>query len=207
MILSYVNFHTHISVSLLIILVVCACLYEPLMRLLGCKRANRGTSSDRKILEEQRRDIMEHVGPMKMTYKLLKDITDGFSNERLLGSGSYGVVYKGIQKDGHKIAVKLLHGMQGVDDKEFLSEFKTLTKLKHENIVQFVGFCNEAEEVPMEHEGNGYCPPEFVNYQIISMKFDIFSLGVIIIKIICGAEGYYLVDGISPAKFIKRVRG
>ncbi|KAK3121034.1 hypothetical protein QOZ80_8BG0645030 [Eleusine coracana subsp. coracana] len=252
---------------------------------------------------------MKHAGPTKMTYKQLEDITDGFSNERILGSGSYGVVYKGIQKDGHKIAVKLLHGMQGVDDKGFIREFNNLTKLKHENIVQFVGFCNEAEEVPMKHEGKyiiaynmrralcfeymnngnlqrhlfqeqqgldwqkrykiikgiceglkhlhtglqegpvyhldlkpdnilldtnmvpkiadfglsrllgedntkktinsvgtrGYCPPEFVNYQIISTKFDIFSLGVIIIKIICGAEGYYLVDGISPAKFIKRV--
>jgi len=36
----------------------------------------------------------------------------------------------------------------------------------------------------------GYVPPEFVHQGIISDKLDIFSLGVVVIKIIAGPEGY-----------------
>ena len=35
----------------------------------------------------------------------------------------------------------------------------------------------------------GYVPPEFIENQIVSKKFDIFSLGVIMIKIVKGAVG------------------
>lgn len=31
---------------------------------------------------------------MNLSYKLLEDITDGFSEERMLGRGTFGVVYK-----------------------------------------------------------------------------------------------------------------
>jgi len=37
----------------------------------------------------------------------------------------------------------------------------------------------------------GYMPPEFYLNQIVSKKFDIFSLGVVMIKIVTGAEGYH----------------
>jgi len=37
---------------------------------------------------------------------------------------------------------------------------------------------------------SGYWPPEYVKHQIISKEFDIFSLGVIIVKIMTGHEGY-----------------
>jgi hypothetical protein len=39
---------------------------------------------------------MDHasVTPRRLSYDLLKEITDGFSEERKLGSGGYGKVYK-----------------------------------------------------------------------------------------------------------------
>ena len=37
----------------------------------------------------------------------------------------------------------------------------------------------------------GYVPPEFIENHIVSKKFDIFSLGVVMIKIVTGAEGYH----------------
>ncbi|CAN6171445.1 unnamed protein product, partial [Urochloa humidicola] len=36
----------------------------------------------------------------------------------------------------------------------------------------------------------GYLPPEYIDRGTISNKFDIFSLGVIVIKIITGHQGY-----------------
>jgi serine/threonine protein kinase len=37
---------------------------------------------------------------------------------------------------------------------------------------------------------SGYSPPEFIDSCLISNKFDIYSLGVIIIKIMAGRTGY-----------------
>jgi len=39
--------------------------------------------------------------------------------------------------------------------------------------------------------GWGYVPPEFIENKIVSKKFDIFSLGVVMVKIVTGYEGYY----------------
>jgi len=38
---------------------------------------------------------------------------------------------------------------------------------------------------------SGYAPPEYVDTETIIKKFDVFSLGVIIIKVLAGPDGYY----------------
>lgn len=49
--------------------------------------------------------------------------------------------------------MKLLDRMPDVEDVAFHRELNNLTKLKHNNIVQFVGFCYNEEMVPTEHNG------------------------------------------------------
>jgi coatomer subunit beta' len=49
-------------------------------------------------------------------------------------------------------------------------------------------------------------PPEYIEFQVISDAFDIFSLGIIITKIITGHEGYSSIADMAPAKFVKQVR-
>ncbi|CAM0878879.1 unnamed protein product [Alopecurus aequalis] len=51
----------------------------------------------------------------------------------------------------------------------------------------------------------GYLPPEYIESNIISNKLDIFSLGVIIIKIISGPTGYTQCDEMPPNQFIELV--
>ncbi|VAI68366.1 unnamed protein product [Triticum turgidum subsp. durum] len=51
----------------------------------------------------------------------------------------------------------------------------------------------------------GYMPPEYINRQQISPKFDIFSLGVIIIQIMAGKDGYFNCADTPPKEFIKHV--
>ena len=53
---------------------------------------------------------------------------------------------------------------------------------------------------------SGYMPPEYINRQKISPKFDVFSLGVIIIQIMAGKEGYYSFPYSPQKEFIKNVR-
>lgn len=52
----------------------------------------------------------------------------------------------------------------------------------------------------------GYIPPEFFSLQEISKEYDIFSLGVIIIKIMIGTKSYFLIGEMEPAKFVEHVR-
>jgi serine/threonine protein kinase len=53
---------------------------------------------------------------------------------------------------------------------------------------------------------SGYWPPEYIKHQIISKEFDIFSLGVIIVKIMTGHEGYTCIADMTDCKFVKHVR-
>lgn len=62
-------------------------------------------------------------------------------------------VKQGKDKDGREIAVKQLRNSMDFDGEKFQKEFHNLSSLDHPNIVQLVGFCDEEEEVPREHEG------------------------------------------------------
>jgi len=85
-----------------------------------------------------------------VSYQFLQEITDGFSDERVLGEGAFAVVYKGLTKNGDDVAVKKLKLRPDVnlDLKLFQNEFYNLTKLKHQNIVQILGYCYETEKKP-----------------------------------------------------------
>jgi serine/threonine protein kinase len=53
----------------------------------------------------------------------------------------------------------------------------------------------------------GYMPPEYINKGKISQKFDVFSLGVIIIQMMAGMEAYFDCADTPPEEFIKLVHG
>ena len=47
---------------------------------------------------------------------------------------------------------------------------------------------------------------EYISRREVSSKSDIFNLGVMIIQIITGPEGYYKLAEMSPQQFIELVR-
>ncbi|XP_066339736.1 receptor like protein kinase S.2-like isoform X4 [Miscanthus floridulus] len=255
-----------------------------------------------------RRGCLDTMETMKMSYELLKTITGNFSKDNILGSGTFGVVYKGVL-NGKEIAVKILRDMAALDDNAFRNEFQNLARLDHRNIVQLVGYCNESEKQTVERDDGteviaekmhvalcfqyvengslhkhisdeyqglhwhirykiikgiceglkhlrvglespvlhldlkpenilldkemvpkiadfglsrligeertkqtinsvgtcGYWPPEYVKFQLLSEAFDIFSLGVIITKIMIGNEGYHSFADMLPRKLVKHV--
>ncbi|XP_062183344.1 G-type lectin S-receptor-like serine/threonine-protein kinase SD1-13 isoform X2 [Phragmites australis] len=51
----------------------------------------------------------------------------------------------------------------------------------------------------------GYQPPEYIDRKLISKKFDIFSLGVVMLRTVSGCRRYSIYDGISPEKFVDTV--
>ncbi|CAL4994009.1 unnamed protein product [Urochloa decumbens] len=249
--------------------------------------------------------------PEDVTFQFLREITDNFSEERKIGEGSFGVVYRGTTKAREDVAVKLLNDKVNIDvgNKQFHNEFHNLVILKHQNIVQVLGYCYETELNPMEINGKkelveemhraicleylkngslekhlsdefsgldwhtrlkimkgtceglkyiheeleepiyhldlkpdnilldkdmvpkiadfglsriygkeltritqnpygtfGYQPPEYIDRGEISEKFDIFSLGVVMIRIVSGPKGYPKCIEMSSDEFIDQVR-
>lgn len=67
--------------------------------------------------------------------------TQGFSNDLIIGDGSFGLVYKAQLSSGSIVAVKKLSpdAFQGL--REFRAEMETLGKIQHPNIVKILGFC------------------------------------------------------------------
>jgi serine/threonine protein kinase len=47
---------------------------------------------------------------------------------------------------------------------------------------------------------SGYLPREFIDQRKISSKFDIFSLGVVILKMMAGNDGHSEFTDISPGE-------
>ncbi|XP_066355691.1 G-type lectin S-receptor-like serine/threonine-protein kinase At1g67520 [Miscanthus floridulus] len=95
-------------------------------------------------------------GDFGKVYELedLRNITDNFSEERLLGEGGFGKVYKGLLPNGDMIAVKKLTStMPGIKDRQFDNEVWHLMRLSHPNIVRLVGYCSHTEEILVLHQG------------------------------------------------------
>ncbi|KAL6864711.1 hypothetical protein ACP4OV_015862 [Aristida adscensionis] len=246
--------------------------------------------------------------PPDIPWHVIRDITNDFSEERQIGRGGYGVVYKGVHEKGREVAVKKLYHMPGLDEMQYQSEIQNLEGLYHPNIVRLVGKSYIEQDRCVEYKGKlvfatmidraicleyvpngslekhlydefsgfswtarykiikgiclgleylhqrrifhldlkpanilldqdmlpkiadfglsrifsgtrqshttnkfigtiGYLPPEYIEKGKISEKFDVFSLGVIIIKLLTGPDVYGLHSDLSSEEFIEQVHG
>ncbi|XP_062182021.1 protein PSK SIMULATOR 1-like [Phragmites australis] len=109
------------------------------------------TSTDFSTLENMLQDPC--AMPVNLPMDFLKAITRDFSEEQELGRGGFGVVYKGVLRNGKTIAVKKLSEIH-LDDAQFQREVTYLIGLKHQNIVQLVGYCAESRWEATPVNGN-----------------------------------------------------
>ncbi|KAK3140193.1 hypothetical protein QOZ80_5AG0397350 [Eleusine coracana subsp. coracana] len=79
-----------------------------------------------------------------MPLSLLKSITNNFSNDRQIGVGGFAVVYKGQLRNG-AVAVKKLTQTLDVHETKFHQEVDSLLRVKHKNIVRFLGYCSDTQ--------------------------------------------------------------
>lgn len=109
----------------------------------------------------------------------LKEVTDNFGTNSLIGEGSYGRVYYGILKSGRAAAIKKLDASKQPDD-EFLAQVSSkvqnkslaigifslrtnkkelfdfqvsmVSRLKHENFVELLGYCVDGNQRVLANE-------------------------------------------------------
>ncbi|KAI5675223.1 hypothetical protein M9H77_06173 [Catharanthus roseus] len=90
------------------------------------------------------------------SYKELEEATNRFKEE--IGRGSFGIVYKGLVKNGSRtVAVKKLDRVAQDTEKEFRAEVKSIGQTHHKNLVRLLGFCDEGQHrlLVYEYMSNG----------------------------------------------------
>ncbi|KAJ0538847.1 putative protein kinase RLK-Pelle-SD-2b family [Helianthus annuus] len=97
----------------------------------------------KKISENLDVQLLEDTGPRAFSYAALEKITDGFKEE--LGSGSFGIVYKGIiESTMRDVAVKKLkEELAQEGEREFQTEMKVIGRTHHRNLTRLLGYCCE----------------------------------------------------------------
>ena len=82
----------------------------------------------------------------KVSYQELLQGTDGFSDRNLIGSGSFGSVFKGNLVSGDNVvAVKVLNLQKKGAHKSFTVECNALKNIRHRNLVKVLTCCSSTD--------------------------------------------------------------
>nr|TKR59071.1 putative receptor protein kinase TMK1 [Populus alba] len=124
-------------------------------------------------------------GNVAISVQVLRKVTDNFAQKNQLGSGGFGIVYKGELEDGTKIAVKRMEaGVMGSKaGDEFQAEIAVLSKVRHRHLVSLLGYSIEGNERLLVYE---YMPQGALIMGKITTKVDVFSYGVVLMELLTG---------------------
>ncbi|XP_061999526.1 probable LRR receptor-like serine/threonine-protein kinase At3g47570 [Rosa rugosa] len=80
----------------------------------------------------------------KVSYQTLHQATSGFSPSTLIGSGSFGIVYRGIldQEENMVVEVKVLNLQQQGASRSFMAE---CNHIRHKNLVKIFTCCSSTD--------------------------------------------------------------
>jgi len=93
------------------------------------------------------------AGPRRFSYDELAAATDNFSDDGSLGRGGFGSVYQGFLSNmNREVAVKKVSETSRQGWKEFVSEVSIISRLRHRNLVQLIGWCHGGDELLLVYE-------------------------------------------------------
>lgn len=94
--------------------------------------------------EELGDEFVVESGPRRFRYAELASATKNFSEERKLGQGGFGAVYRGFLKElGLEVAIKRVSKGSTQGRKEYAAEVRIISQLRHRHLVKLVGWCHE----------------------------------------------------------------
>ncbi|KAG8061554.1 hypothetical protein GUJ93_ZPchr0003g18053 [Zizania palustris] len=104
----------------------------------------------RRFAEEVEEWELEY-GPHRISCKDLHRATKGFRD--VIGAGGFGRVYHGVlPRSGAEVAVKKVShdSQQGL--REFVAEIASMSRLRHRNLVQLLGYCRRRGELMLVYD-------------------------------------------------------
>ncbi|XP_038902785.1 L-type lectin-domain containing receptor kinase IX.1 [Benincasa hispida] len=148
-----VNVIVGVTVSIGVTILMAIVAFVVLWRLKQKKRKSEEERAEEVNLTSINDDLERGVGPRRFSSKLLSMATNNFSKERKLGEGGFGAVYRGyIQDLDLTIAVKKISRGSRQGRKEYITEVKIISRLRHRNLVQLIGWCHDKGEFLLVYE-------------------------------------------------------
>uniref|UniRef100_A0A0D3GFE1 non-specific serine/threonine protein kinase n=1 Tax=Oryza barthii TaxID=65489 RepID=A0A0D3GFE1_9ORYZ len=95
-------------------------------------------------------------GPRKFSYKELSAATRGFHASRVIGKGAFGTVYKAAMPGtatASAVSYAVKRSTQAHQSRnEFVAELSVIACLRHKNLVQLEGWCDDKGELLLVYE-------------------------------------------------------
>ncbi|QCD89036.1 Protein kinase [Vigna unguiculata] len=122
------------------------------------------TEAGSRVLQKRLSHVisMGNGSPLEeFSLQTLLQVTDNFSEEKRVGIGSFGSVYRATLEDGKEVAIKRAEassstytvlGAQVDKDNAFVNELESLSRLHHKNLVRLVGFYEDTKERILVYE-------------------------------------------------------
>ncbi|KAL5731091.1 hypothetical protein ACHQM5_003850 [Ranunculus cassubicifolius] len=92
-------------------------------------------------------------GAYRFSYKQLYIATKGFKDTELIAVGIFGRVYRGkLPTSNMEVAVRRVAHESRRDIREFIAEIASIGKLRHQNLVQLLGYCRRKGKIFLVYE-------------------------------------------------------
>ncbi|KAK3009284.1 hypothetical protein RJ639_014327 [Escallonia herrerae] len=117
------------------------------------KKAARKDEAEYGFDEVMNDEFEKGTGPKRFSYKELARATNNFGQQEKLGEGGFGGVYRGFFKESKSyVAIKRISSGSKQGVKEYASEVKVISRLRHKNLVQLIGWCHEKKGLLLVYE-------------------------------------------------------
>ncbi|CAN6338996.1 unnamed protein product [Urochloa humidicola] len=115
-----------------------------------------GQRGDHETADDLARGVLAASGPRRYAYRELAAATDNFAEDEKLGRGGFGSVYRGnlvVAAGERPVAIKMLSSESSAQGrKEFEAEVRIISRLKHRNLVQLLGWSDSRHGLLLVYE-------------------------------------------------------
>ncbi|KAK9692178.1 hypothetical protein RND81_09G246200 [Saponaria officinalis] len=142
------------GMGLVLLILGCYWLYRYMKKRKEIKQKAKNFKRNGGLLLQQQMSSTEGIVEKTKVFTVaeLEKATDNFNENRILGQGGQGTVYKGMLMDGRIVAIKKSKKVDETQVEPFINEVVLLSQINHRNVVGLLGCCLETEVPTLVYE-------------------------------------------------------